>query len=101
MLVSKIKSCMSKYKQFVWWNCEWLIKSVIVYLIIFYYINICDNSRANTCLKFQLSEKMYLLNKKSMLFRTSWWFIITYQITWSCTDNDSFKFLFYQLLMIE
>ena len=34
MLVSKIKPCMSKYKQFILWNCEWLIKSVIVYLIV-------------------------------------------------------------------
>ena len=34
MLVSKIKPCMSKYKQFIQWNCEWLIKSVIVYLIV-------------------------------------------------------------------
>jgi hypothetical protein len=33
MLVSKIKPCMSKYKQFIPRNCEWLIKSVIVYLI--------------------------------------------------------------------
>jgi hypothetical protein len=34
MLVSKIKPCMSKYKQSILWNCEWLIKSVIVYLIV-------------------------------------------------------------------
>jgi hypothetical protein len=34
MLVSKIKSCMFKYKQSIRWNCEWLIKSVIVYLIV-------------------------------------------------------------------
>ena len=34
MLVSKIKPCMSKYKQIVQRNCEWLIKSVIIYLIV-------------------------------------------------------------------
>ena len=34
MLVSKIKPCMSKYKRIVRRNCEWLIKTVIVYLII-------------------------------------------------------------------
>jgi hypothetical protein len=34
MLVSKIKPCMSKYKQFIPRNCEWLIKSVIVYLMV-------------------------------------------------------------------
>ena len=33
-LVSKIKPCMSKYKQSIQWNCEWLIISVIVYLIV-------------------------------------------------------------------
>jgi hypothetical protein len=49
MLVSKIKPCMSKYKQFILWNCEWLIKSVIVYLIIPYYLDNRGNSRANTC----------------------------------------------------
>ena len=33
MLVSKIKPCMSQYKSFTWRNCEWLIKTVIVYLM--------------------------------------------------------------------
>ena len=33
MLVSKTKPCMSKYKSYTR-NCEWLIKTVIVYLII-------------------------------------------------------------------
>ena len=31
------------------WNCEWLIKSVKVYLIIPYYLDNRSNSRANTC----------------------------------------------------
>jgi len=39
MLVSKIKPCMSKYKQIVRRNCEWLIKSVIVYLMVPYYLD--------------------------------------------------------------
>ena len=34
MLVSKIKPCMSKYKLLSQRNREWLIKSVIVYLIV-------------------------------------------------------------------
>ena len=34
MLVSKIKPCMSKYKRLIRRNCEWLIKSVIVYLMV-------------------------------------------------------------------
>jgi hypothetical protein len=49
MLVSKIKPCMSKYKQSIRRNCEWLIKSVIVYLIVLYYMDNRGNSRANTC----------------------------------------------------
>jgi len=31
------------------WNCEWLIKTVIVYLIIEFYMDNRGNSRANTC----------------------------------------------------
>ena len=31
------------------WNCEWLIISVIVYLIVPYYLDSRSNSRANTC----------------------------------------------------
>ena len=49
MLVSKIKPCMSKYKHFILRNCEWLIKSVIVYLMVLYYSDNRSNSRANTC----------------------------------------------------
>ena len=49
MLVSKIKPCMSKYKHFIRRNCEWLIKSVIVYLMVPYYLDNRGNSRANTC----------------------------------------------------
>ena len=64
MLVSKIKPCMSKYKHFILWNCEWLIISVIIYLIVPYYLDNRGNSRANTCLKSRLLEGMYLLDKK-------------------------------------
>jgi len=49
MLVSKIKPCMSKYKLLIRLNCEWLIKSVIVYLMVPYYSDNRSNSRANTC----------------------------------------------------
>ena len=41
-------ACLS-INNFVLWNCEWLIKSVIVYLIITYYLDNRGNSRANTC----------------------------------------------------
>ena len=36
------------------WNCEWLIISVIVYLIVPYYLDNRSNSRANTCINTQL-----------------------------------------------
>jgi hypothetical protein len=41
-------ACLSINK-FVLWNCEWLIKSVIVYLMLPCYMDNCGNSRANTC----------------------------------------------------
>ena len=41
-------ACLSINK-FVLWNCEWLIKSVIVYLMVTCYMDNCGNSRANTC----------------------------------------------------
>ena len=41
-------ACLSINK-FVLWNCEWLIKSVIVYLMVPCYMDNCGNSRANTC----------------------------------------------------
>ena len=41
-------ACLS-INNFVLWNCEWLIKSVIVYLMVSYYMDNCGNSRANTC----------------------------------------------------
>ena len=62
MLVSKIKPCMSKYKQSIQRNCEWLIKSVIVYLMVSYYLDNRGNSRANTCKKARLPGGPYLLD---------------------------------------
>ena len=57
-------ACLSINK-FVLWNCEWLIKSVIVYLMIPYYMDNCGNSRANTCIKQpRLLGGVYLLDKK-------------------------------------
>ena len=41
-------ACLS-INNFVLWNCEWLIKSVIVYLMLNCYMDNCGNSRANTC----------------------------------------------------
>ena len=60
MLVSKIKPCMSKYKRLVLWNCEWLIKSVMVYLMVPYYLDNRSNSRANTCRKSRLWRDVFI-----------------------------------------
>ena len=56
-------ACLSINK-FVLWNCEWLIKSVIVYLIIPYYLDNRGNSRANTCYNTRLQEGLYWLDTK-------------------------------------
>ena len=44
------------------WNCEWLIISVIVYLVVPYYLDTRSNSRANTCINTRLLEEWYLLD---------------------------------------
>ena len=56
-------ACLS-INNFVLWNCEWLIKSVIVYLIIPYYLDNRGNSRANTCYNTRLQEGWYWLDTK-------------------------------------
>ncbi len=56
-------ACLS-INNFILWNCEWLIKSVIVYLIIPYYLDNRGNSRANTCYFTRLLEGWYWLDTK-------------------------------------
>ncbi len=46
-------ACLS-VNYFILWNCEWLIKSVIVYLMVPIYSDNRSNSRANTCTKSRL-----------------------------------------------
>jgi len=59
-------ACLS-INTFILWNCERLIISAIIYLMVPYYMDNCSNSRANTCVKSQLSRGgMYLLDKKPM-----------------------------------
>jgi hypothetical protein len=53
---------MSKYKLFYTVKLRWLIKSVIVYLILTYYLDNRGNSAANTCVKVRLLEGLYLLD---------------------------------------
>ena len=47
------------------WNCEWLIKSVIVYLMVPYYMDNCGNSRANTCRKISTSGRDVFIRSKA------------------------------------
>ena len=100
MLVSKIKPCMSKYKQFILWNCEWLIKSVIVYLIIPYYLDNRGNSRANTCIKPRLLEGVYLLDKKPIGATRLLVNHDNFSNRMPSGGDGSFKFLPYQLSMV-
>ena len=98
MLVSKIKPCMSKYKHFIQWNCERLIKSVIFiwwYLTTWIPVVILELIHAQSP---DFWEGMYLLDKKPMQATASlWWFIITDRIAWLRAGDSSFKFLPYQL----
>ena len=82
------------------WNCEWLIISVIVYLIVPCYLDNRSNSRANTCTKTRLLEGLYLLDTEPTHSGGFWWFIITSRIALLYAGDDSFKFLPYQLSMV-
>ena len=53
------------------WNCEWLIKSVIVYLMVPYYMDNCGNSRANTCRKISTSGRDVFIRSKTNGLRVS------------------------------
>ena len=63
MLVSKIKPCMSqnKFRRI----CEWLIKTVIVYLMVDHYLDNRGNSRANTCIKAQLRGRAAVIRYRT------------------------------------
>ena len=66
MLVSKIKPCMSKYKQLYSETANGSLNQLSVYLIVPYYLDNRGNSRANTCSKTRLIGGLYLLDKKPM-----------------------------------
>ena len=51
------------------WNCEWLIKTVIVYLIMEFYMDNRSNSRANTCCQAWLIGRAVFIRYKSIFFR--------------------------------
>ena len=74
------------------WNCEWLIISVIVYLVVPYYLDNRSNSRANTCINTQPLDGWYLLDWNQPASAEEWWFIITLRIAWwmPAMDHSSF-----------
>jgi len=65
------------------WNCEWLIISVIVYLIVLCYLDNRSNSRANTCINSWLlsgGRDVYIRMKPIGFRAVLWWVIISYRI---------------------
>ncbi len=92
-------ACLS-ISNLILWNCRWLIKSVIIYLMITYYLDNRSNSRANTCVKSWLSGRdvfiRYKTNAGGQLSGLRW-IIITVRIAWLHAGDSSFKFLPYQL----
>ena len=62
MLVSKIKPCMSKYKHLYCETANGSLNQLLFTRLYTFYMDICGNSRANTCERSQpLQEGMYLL----------------------------------------
>ena len=53
-------------------NCEWLIKTVIVYLAVTRYMDNCGNSRANTCVKTRLLGRVVFIRYKANHLRVLW-----------------------------
>ena len=88
-------ACLS-INNFVLWNCEWLIKSVIVYLMVFAtWITVVILELIHA-FKPRLLEGVYLLDKNQLC----WWIIITSRIAWPRAGGASFKYLPYQLSMV-
>jgi len=48
-------ACLS-INNFILWNCVQLIISVIIYLMVIYYMDNRGNSRANTCVNSRLTK---------------------------------------------
>ena len=100
MLVSKIKPCMSKYKRFIPWNCEWLIKTVIIYLMFYHLLGI-------TVVILELIHA-YTPDSRRVAFtglktNRACPFLVNhgnFWIAWPCAGDRSFKFLPYQLSMV-
>ena len=84
-------ACLS-ISNFVLWNCEWLIISVIVYSIVPYYLDNRSNSRANTCINTQLlvGRVAFIRLKPMQLRLVLCWVIITVRIAFNAINRLSF-----------
>ena len=79
-------------------NCEWLIKTVIVYLVInSYTVYNCTNCRANTCIQTWLLGRVVFIRYRTNSSRGFWMIHDkrTERVAWA--DAVPFKFLTYQL----
>ena len=76
-------------------NCEWLITSVIVYLIIESYMDNRDKLQLIHAIR---SGPRIVVISIKLLPSGMWWFIVTERIAEFC--DKSFKFLPYQLWMV-
>jgi len=65
-------------------NCEWLIKTVIVFLMATYYLDNYGNSRANTCLQTRLLGRVVLIRYLTNpgLLVLSWFIIFVRIVFW-------------------
>jgi len=73
------------------WNCEWLIKTVIVYLILENYMDNRGNSRANTCAKKPDARRAVFIRYQANIPQgLLWWIIVTDRILFSGINHSSF-----------
>ena len=97
MLVSKIKPCMSQYKSSTWRNCEWLIKTVIVYPVVNSYTVNCGNPGASTCTKTRLLGRVAYTRYRTNALR-GFWMIHSIRVKrMACAGAGPEEFLTYQL----
>jgi len=76
---------------FIQWNCVQLIISVMIYLMVTYYMDTRSNSRANTCVKFRLVEgRNVFIRYKSIILKGLNFlecFLVTHN---NCTNRIAF-----------
>ena len=92
-------ACLSIRGHLFPWDCEWLIKSVIVYLMVpptRITVVILELIRAQCPVR----DAFIRAKSNAELARLDWWNIVTPRIAWPCAGDASFKFLPYQLSMV-